>query len=78
MDYQKIKDIVVKKRWAIKESGDKYRSLRIQLDHFVERIEKEDSPLKWLPLENMSEEELADIADRFLDCVSKNRLFFKP
>lgn len=79
MDYDKFKNIVVDIRWSKSKpkSGDDYRSLRIQLDHFVERIVKADSPLKWLPLDDMSEEELAIIANKFLDQVSKNRLFFQ-
>lgn len=78
MDYEKFKEIVVKSRWGEEaKSGDEYRSLRIQLDHFVEHIKEEDSPLQWLPLDDMSEDELAIIANRFLDRCAENRLLFR-
>lgn len=77
MDYEKFKEYVVQNRWSGPKSGDEYRSLRIQLDHFVEHIKEEDSPLKWLPLDNMTEEELATIANRFLDRCIQNRLLYQ-
>lgn len=64
-------------RWKDSKSGDEYRSLRIQLDHFVDHIEEKDSPLQWLPLEDMSEDELAITANQFLDRCAGNRLLFQ-
>lgn len=77
MDYEKVKELVVSSCWKGRKFGDTYRSLRIQLDHFVEHIEQENSPLKWLPLDDMSEEELAEIARKFLKRSDENRLLFE-
>ena len=77
MDFDKFIEIVVDSRWKESKSGDGYRSLRLQLDHFVEHIKEEDSPLQWLPLEAMNEDELAVIANKFLDRCAENRLLFQ-
>lgn len=77
MDFDKFKEKVVEGRWKEAKSGDEYRSLCIQLDHFVDHIKEKDSPLQWLPLEDMNEDELAVIANKFLDRCAENRLLFK-
>ncbi len=71
-----MKNLAVDKCWEGPKTGDEYRSLRIQLDHFVDHINKEDSPLSWLPLENMTEDELSDIAVQFYRRNKSNRLIF--
>ena len=50
MDFDKFIEIVVDSRWKESKSGDEYRSLRLQLDHFVGHIKEKDSPLQWLSL----------------------------
>ena len=77
MDFDKFIEIVVDSRWKESKSGDEYRSLRLQLDHFVGHIKEKDSPLQWLPLEDMNEDELAVIANKFLDRCAENRLLFQ-
>ncbi len=77
MDYKKMKNLAVDKCWEGSKTGDEYRSLRIQLDHFVDHINNEDSPLSWLPLEDMTEEELSDIAVQFYRRNKGNRLLFR-
>lgn len=72
-----MKDMAVDKCWTDKKSGDEYRSLRIQLDHFEDHIKKEDSPLLWLPLNDMTEDELSDIAVQFYHRTKENRLLFE-
>ncbi len=74
MDYTKMKNLAVDKCWEGPKSGDEYRSLRIQLDHFVDHISNADSPLSWLPLEDMTEDELSDIAVQFYKRSKENRL----
>lgn len=76
MDYDIFKEIVVGKIWKETKSGDEYRSIRIQLDNFIEHIEEEGSPLKWLPIESMTEKELAEIAIKFIFRNPENRLLF--
>lgn len=76
MNYSKIKESVIKKRWPETEakSGDDYRSLSKQIDNFIDHIKRADSPLHWLPLEIMTDEEIADIANTYLDRSEANRL----
>lgn len=76
MDYSNIKKIVINKRWPEGEGkyGDDYRSLSKQIDNFIEHIKKKDSPLQWLPLDIMTDEEVADIANTYLSRNSNNRL----
>lgn len=76
MNYTNIKEIVINKRWPKGQGkyGDDYRNLSKQMDNFIAYIKNEESPLQWLPLDIMTDEEIADIADKYLDRSSKNRL----
>lgn len=76
MNYSKIKENVVKKRWPETEGkyGDDYRNLSKQIDNFIDHIKQADSPLHWLPLEIMTDEEIADIVNTYLDRSDANRL----
>lgn len=76
MNYDMIKENVIKKRWPENNGryGDDYRSLSKQIDNFIEHVKKADSPLHWLPLEIMTDEEIADIVNTYLDRSDANRL----
>jgi len=86
MDYKKFIEIMKKEKWPeyvklknldMSLSGDEYRSFCIQFEHFIEHIEQDGSPLKWLPLEFMTEEELAEVVYGFLNRSKENRLLFQ-
>lgn len=76
LNYSKIKENVIKKRWSETKGkyGDDYRNLSKQIDNFIDHIKKADSPLHWLPLEIMTDEEIADIVNTYLDRSDANRL----
>jgi hypothetical protein len=76
LNYSKIKENVIKKRWSETKGkyGDDYRNLSKQIDNFIDHIKKADSPLHWLPLEIMTDEEMADIVNGYLDRSDANRL----
>ena len=75
MDYRNIKELVINKRWGDDgRYGDDYRSLSKQIDNFIIHLKKEDSPLQWLPLELMTDNEISDILIAYLDRSAENRL----
>lgn len=76
MDYEKIKELVIKEKWTSTEGkyGDDYRSLSIQIDNFVKHLKNEDSPIQWLPLHLMTEYEIADFVCVYLERSAENRL----
>ena len=77
MNYKKVKDLVIEELGLKPLAGeDEYRSTQKQLDNFIGHLE-EGSPLKWLPIEYMTEEELAGIALNFISRdLTKNRLLY--
>ena len=75
MDYRNIKELVINKCWGNDgRYGDDYRSLSKQVDNFIIHLKKEDSPLQWLPLELMTDNEISDILIAYLDRSNENRL----
>lgn len=75
MDYRNIKELVINKRWGNDgRYGDEYRSLSKQVDNFIIHLKREDSPLQWLPLELMTDNEISDILIAYLDRSNDNRL----
>lgn len=77
-DDKKIKKYVLDELWpkSKKKTGDRYRSLSIQVDTMLKHIYDEDSLFNWMELEKLPEREIADFIITFISRKSVNRLLY--
>ena len=75
MNFQEVKDIIIGEKWSGPKSGNEYRSLSKQIDNIIDRFKDEDLPLQWLPLDIMTEMEVAQFVSVVLDRNGSRELF---
>lgn len=75
MNFQEVKAIVIGEKWSGPKSGNEYRSLSKQIDNLIHRFEDENLPLQWLPLDIMTEMEVAQFVSVVLDRKGSRELF---
>lgn len=78
MDYKNVKKMVIANHWKAVKSGDQYRSFVKQIDNIMKKLQDLDSPLSLLPLDIMTENELAKFIEYIITKRSEknfNRLF---
>ena len=75
MNFQKVKNIIIGEKWSGPKSGNEYRSLSKQIDNIIDRFMGEDSQLQWLPLDVMTETEVAQFVSVVLDRKGSRELF---
>ncbi len=70
-----IKKIVIEQEWPKDEpkSGNEYRSLSKQIDTFLNCLNDKTAPLYWLPIDVMTNAEIAQIICSFLHRNQDNR-----
>ncbi len=67
MDYDVVRNKVIEKRWSGKKNGDAYTNVYNQIKHITDHIQDNDSPLQWLPLDYMTEDEMAMFVSNIMD-----------
>lgn len=58
------------------KTGEVYRSLSKQIDNFLNILENNDSCLSWFPLEEMSEDQIVEIAVFFIEASKETRALY--
>lgn len=76
MDNKNIQKLVVHSIFGDNPNtiSDEYRSVKIQVDNFLKHVEQEDSPLKWMPIEIMTDLEISQVILAYIDRSKENRL----
>ena len=74
-DNDVIKELVIKQEWSEDEpkSGEKYRSLSKQIDNFLKFMDDKTTPLYWLPIDIMTEGEIAQIICTYIKRNNDNK-----
>jgi len=70
-----IKDMVIYQEWPDDESksGEEYRSLSKQIDNFLKFMDDKTTPLYWLPIDIMTENEIAQIICSYIKRNKENK-----
>ncbi len=78
MNDKKIKELAIKVLWSEKESksGDEYRSYVRQIDTMIQHFHDKNTPLNWMPIDILSDQEIADFIVTFIQRRQENRLLY--
>lgn len=70
-----IKELVIRQEWKDEsKSGDEYRSLSKQIDNFLDFMDDKTTPLYWMPIDVMTEDEIAQIICSFIKRNKENKI----
>ena len=75
MDSKKVKQLVIKKRWKKEKSGDEYRSFSKQVENIILHLLDVNSPINLLPLDIMTEDEVAQFILHIMDIQVSREIF---
>ena len=76
MNFKNIRKLVISSIFGDNPDtiSDEYRSIKIQVDNFQKHVEQSDSPLKWMPLDIMTDIEMSQVVLAYIDRSKENRL----